>query len=108
MGAGGDAVAAADAFGMVGGAEHIHIHFAHLGASPTGGTLVPVYIQAVEGDPVEQGVERPKGTDPLAEGPVEERGQHYHAQQDTAFPGEQPAQAGADAGVRDGQGDASL
>ena len=108
MGAGGRAVAAPDALAVVGGAEHLHIHFACLAACPAGSAFAGVDLQTADGDPVEQAVERPQGADPLAEGAVAKNRQRDHPQQDAALPGKQSAQAGPDAGIGQRQRDAAV
>ena len=49
MGAGPDAVPAPDTFGVVGAAEHVHIHAADPAARAAGGAPVLIDGQAAEG-----------------------------------------------------------
>ena len=108
MGAGGHAVPAADALGVVGCAEHVHIHFTHPAARAAGGTFILIYLQPIDRDLVAQPVKGPQRAQPFTEGPVEEHRQHHDAQQDTVLPGEEPAQTGPDAIVGQRQWDSAL
>ena len=108
MGAGGHAVPAADALGVVGCAEYVHIHLTHPAARTAGGAFALIYLQPIDRDLVAQAVKGPQRAQPFTEGPVEEHRQHHDAQQDTALPGEEPAQTGPDAGVGQGQRDSAL
>ena len=93
---------------MVGRLCHVHIHFAGLGAFPTGDAFAPVYLNLEQRYPVEQRVKRTQRAQPLAEGPVKYDTQHDHCQQNTEFPGKQAAQRRPDAGIGKGQRNGAL
>ena len=108
MRAGRYAVSTTDTLRAVGGTGYVNIHFTYPAARAAGGTLLSIHLDAVNRYPVEESVERPEGTEPLAEGAVKEYGQCNDSQQNAALPGKQPAQAGPDSGVGSGQRNTSF
>ena len=93
---------------MVGRLRHIHVHLTGSGAFTAGDALVFIHLYLEKGHPVEQRVERPQRTEPLAEGTVEYHAQYDHRQQDAEFPREQASQRRPDAGIGKGQRDGPL
>ena len=87
---------------------HIHVHLAGSGAFPAGDALILVHLHLKEGHSVEQRIECPQRTEPLAEWPVEQYAQYDYRQKDAEFPCKQLAQRRPDAGIGKGQRDGSL
>ena len=66
-GAGADALAAADAFRVVGGLGDVHVHLAGARTFAAGDALARVDLDAEQGDLVHQRVKRTERADPFAE-----------------------------------------
>ena len=90
-GAGLYAVAATDALRAVGGFAGVHAHPADLGALAAGDAFVLVQIHAVEGEFVEQTVNRPQGAEVFAEGPPDDKTADQDQYQQNGFPQENAA-----------------
>lgn len=93
MGIGADTISASNAFRVVRGAEYSNIHFAHLAASSAGSTFPLVYLKVVDRNFIKHCIECPQRANPFAEWPVEKDSQYDYAQQNAAFPCEQPSEA---------------
>ncbi len=85
-GAGADAHAAADAFGVVGSFGHVHIHLARPCTFSAGNAFVFIHLHTEKRHPIKQRIKSAQRTQPLAERPVEKHAQHDHRDQDTELP----------------------
>ena len=107
-GAGADALAAADAFRVVGGLGDVHVHLAGARTFAAGDALARVDLNAEQRDLVHQRVKRTERADPLAERAEKQHTQNDDRDQNDQLARKQRAQRRADALVYGGKRDRTL
>lgn len=99
---------APDALGMVWGTEYVYIHFADPAARTAGCAFIMIDMQSVARHFIKQCVKCTQWAEPFTEWPVEKHRKYNYPQQNTAFPGEQPAEARPDRFIRNRQRDSAF